>query len=476
MKILLVSTYELGRQPLHVASPAAALRRSGHEVRALDLAVDPWDPAAIEWADAVACSVYMHTSMRLALAAASRVRADRPDLPLCFYGLYAAVGRDATVAASVDCVIAGEYEPALVDWADRLAIDALATKIPLASRDPIVHLGKSAFALPARDLLPPLDRYARYVDGETERLVGAVEASHGCSERCRHCPVPAVYNGRTQVIDVGLLMADVSQLVAAGARHITFADPDFLSGPAHARRVIAAFAERFPDMSFDVTTKVEHVLANPDLWEDMAAAGCTLVVSAVESLNETILGLLDKGHTAAMADAAMVLLREHGVEPAPSFLPFTPWTTPSDVLDILDFVARHDLIPNVDAVQYTLRLLLPDQSLLLGLPEIAPFLDGYDAKALTHRWHAADPAVDTLQARLATLVEEGVANGAPATTLYCEVRGAVADAAGEPGAAEISPALLTAASRPRPRLTEPWFCCAEPTDRQLDAVVGPVPS
>ena len=40
MNVLLVSTYELGRQPLHVASPAAALLRAGHDVRALDLAVD----------------------------------------------------------------------------------------------------------------------------------------------------------------------------------------------------------------------------------------------------------------------------------------------------------------------------------------------------------------------------------------------------------------------------------------------------
>lgn len=476
MRILLVSTYELGRQPVHLASPAAALRSADHEVRALDLAVDPWDPTAIEWADAVAFSVYMHTSMRMALVAVARVRAEWPDLPVCFYGLYAAVGRDATVAAAVDRVIAGEYEPALVQWADDLAGDRSGRGTGGAPRDPIVHLGKSTFVLPARDLLPPLERYARYVDGETERLVGAVEASHGCSERCRHCPVPAVYDGRTQVIGVDLLMADIAQLVAAGAGHITFADPDFLSGPAHARRVVEAFAERFPDVSFDVTTKVEHVLAHPDLWQDMAAAGCALVVSAVESLNETILELLDKGHTAAMADAAMVLLREHGIEPAPSFLPFTPWATPADVLDILDFVARHDLIPNVDAVQYTLRLLLPDRSLLLEIPEVTRFLDGYDAEALTHRWRAADPAVDALQVELATLVERGVAAGAAATDLHCEVRRAVARAAGKPGAAELSPAVLMSAARPRARLTEPWFCCAEPTDRQLDAVAGTVTS
>ena len=90
MRVLLISTYELGHQPLHVASPAAALRRAGHEVRCLDLSVQPWDPDALDWAQAVGFSVPMHTAMRLALNAARRLRREHPRLPICFYGLYAA--------------------------------------------------------------------------------------------------------------------------------------------------------------------------------------------------------------------------------------------------------------------------------------------------------------------------------------------------------------------------------------------------
>nr|MDQ3306055.1 radical SAM protein [Actinomycetota bacterium] len=90
MRVLLVSTYELGHQPVHLASPAAALLRGGHEVVALDLSVQPWDTDLVGWAEAVAFSVPMHTAMRLALAAATALRRQRPGLPVCFYGLYAA--------------------------------------------------------------------------------------------------------------------------------------------------------------------------------------------------------------------------------------------------------------------------------------------------------------------------------------------------------------------------------------------------
>ena len=47
VRVLLVSTYELGHQPLHVASPAAALLAAGHQVRCLDLAVDGWDGTVV---------------------------------------------------------------------------------------------------------------------------------------------------------------------------------------------------------------------------------------------------------------------------------------------------------------------------------------------------------------------------------------------------------------------------------------------
>src|SRR4051794_41951749 len=85
MRVLLVSTYELGHQPLHVASPAAALHRAGHEVRCLDLSVQRWDTRALEWAQAVGFSVPMHTAMRLAMRAAAGGPPARPRPPRRFF-------------------------------------------------------------------------------------------------------------------------------------------------------------------------------------------------------------------------------------------------------------------------------------------------------------------------------------------------------------------------------------------------------
>jgi hypothetical protein len=282
-----------------------------------------------------------------------------------------------------------------------------------------------------------------------------VEASHGCVHRCRHCPVPAVYDGRIRIVGADVVLADVAALVGMGARHVTFGDPDFLNGRRHSLGVVAAMHERFPDLTFDVTTKVEHVLQHSDVWPELAAAGCLFVVCALESVDDEVLRRLDKGHTTAEAARAVALLREHGIEPRPSFLPFTPWTTPADVLDILAWVAEHDLIPNVDPVQYGIRLLLPEGSLLLDRPDVQPHLSAYDREALTYRWTSADPAADALQEEIAARVEwasgAGEAPGETFDALWALAR----DAAGR---GDEGPAIPAGSVEGRPRLTEPWFC------------------
>jgi radical SAM superfamily enzyme YgiQ (UPF0313 family) len=451
--VLLVSTYELGNQPLGLAKPAAALEAAGHQVRCVDVAVDPIPIAEFDWADRVAFSVPMHTAMRLALQVAESVRARRPELPLCFYGLYATVSRDLTVRNPADAVIAGEFESGLVAWAGG------------GEPGPVIQLTRKPARLPQRLRLPTLDRYTRLAAGGEERLVGSVEASRGCSHRCRHCPVPVVYDGRVRPVDEAAVVADVDQLVAAGARHLTFSDPDFLNMPGHSRRVIATVHPRHPELTFDCTVKVEHVLRHPDVWPEMADSGCVFVVSAFESVDDQILSFLDKGHTVADASESIILLRRHGIEVRPSWLPFTPWTTIDGLVDLLDFVIVHDLVPNVDPVQYAVRLLLPEGSLLLDRPEMTPSLGPFDADRLGWTWSHPDPAVDQLQQDLSALVEARVDQD-PGLTFDAIDRLVRDRSTAHRPRPEVG-AVSSGPSGPRPRLTESWFCCSEPTEAQL---------
>jgi hypothetical protein len=457
VRVLLVSTYELGHQPLHVAAPAAELIAAGHEVSALDLAVEGWDTGRLDEVDAVAISVPMHTALRLAIEAGERVRRLRPELPIAFYGLYAGVGKDRTLGRAADRLICGEYDDALVAWVDSLRTAEPATGVS-------VDIGRRSFRVPARHLLPPLDRYAHLATAGGHRTVGYVEASHGCRHRCRHCPIPAVYHGRYRITGADTVVADVDQLVEGGAGHVTFGDPDFLNGPAYALDVIETVHQKFPQLSFDVTVKVEHILASRHLWPRLADAGVIFVVSAIESLDEAILTRLAKDHSAEDADEAVAIVRSAGIDLHPTWLPFTPWTTAAGVADIASFIWRHDLAPVTDPVQLSIRLLIPDGSLMLDIADLAPHLTGYDPGALGYTWRAADPAMDILQAGLATRAEEGSTLGEPPTETLAAMTSIIGEAAGV-----VIDTPSAAFSPDRPRLSEPWFCCAEPTTVQLGA-------
>ncbi len=447
--ILLVACYELGHQPLAVAWPAAFLERHGYAPAVMDVSVEPFDAERVRRARLVAISVPMHTALRLGVAVARRVREINPACHVCFYGLYATLNADHLLAHGGDSVLAGELEEALVALAQRLEADGAGREAPAPPT-----LRRLEFPVPSRAGLPSLKKYAHLDrDGHLE-LVGFVQASRGCKHLCRHCPIPPIYGGRFFVVPRDVVLADVRQLVAAGARHVTFGDPDFLNGPRHALAVARALHAEFPEVTFDFTAKVEHLLRQQALLPELTGLGCLFIVSAVESLSDTVLGHLAKGHTRADVYAALGAVRAAGIALRPTWVPFTPWTTLDDYREIVEFIVREGLVDHVDPVQYSIRLLLPPGSLLLKSPAMRPHLGPLVAGGFYYRWTHPDARMDRLQQHIAAVVAEAAEAPEDAAVTFGRVR-ALADAA---AGLTPRPALPAGERRRAPRLTEPWFC------------------
>jgi radical SAM superfamily enzyme YgiQ (UPF0313 family) len=394
--------------------------------------------------------VQMHTALRLGQRVAARVRELNPTARLCFFGLYAPLHAEHLRSLGAAHVIGGEYEAELVSLAETL--DAGATP---AAR-PIV-LERLKFALPLRDALPPLDRYAKLlIDGE-ERLAGQVEATRGCLHLCRHCPIPSVYDGRFFVVQAEVVLEDIRRQVAAGARHITFGDADFLNGPNHVMEIVRRMHAEHPALTFDVTTKIEHILEHRELFPELAALGCVFVISAVESLTPKVLEILDKGHTAADVDAAIDIVHAAGIPLRPSLLPFTPWTPYEDYQALLAWIERRGLIDQIDPVHLAIRLLIPPGSKLLELDEVRAIIGELDAVRLSYAWTHPDPRMDELQKQVMDAAAAGADAGDDPPVVFARIQRLAGLVPGAPPAGKRAP-----------KLTEAWFCCAEPTEGQLD--------
>jgi hypothetical protein len=321
-----------------------------------------------------------------------------------------------------------------------------------------------AFIAPDRTGLPELTRYAHLVlpDGG-RKVTGFAETTRGCKHMCRHCPVVPVYQGKFRAVDKDVVLADIVQQVAMGAAHISFGDPDFFNGPTHALKVIEAMHARFPELTFNATIKIQHLLDHAVLLPVLRACGCLFVTSAVESVDDRILGYFDKHHTRADFERALTLCRANSIALAPTFVPFTPWTTLDGYLDLLHELARLNLQEAVPPVQLAIRLLVPQGSHLLHLPGFAEILEPFDPEVLGYPWRHADARVDALQQQVqaaAMRVESASRAGA-----FGEIWRLAHAAAGRE-----APSLDGAdPGQPVPRLSEPWYCCAEPTNQQLQS-------
>lgn len=464
--ILLVSCYELGHQPLGIAWPRAFLVRAGYATDHLDLSVDAFDEAKARSAQFVGIAVPMHTALRLGVRAAERIRELNPGSFICFYGLYALLNRDFLLQGVANAVLGAEFEDALVALVRQVVGGG--GRSARVSAEPI--LDRLAFPVPARNGLPGLDRYVHLARNGDRTPAAYVEASRGCLHECLHCPITPIYGGRFFAVPRDVVLEDVTRQVAAGAGHVTFGDPDFLNGPTHAIKIARAVHAEFPDLTFDFTAKVEHILAQRALFPEFAELGCAFVVSAVESLSDVVLANLEKGHTGADVPVALDIVRGAGIALRPSFVSFTPWTTLEDYEQLLDFVALEELVDQVDPVQFAIRLLIPPGSALLTRPGIRPYLGGLDAAAFTYRWTHPDPRMDLLQKDVAAIVERSTRDGEPGAVVVDRIRAAASAVSGRTerrGRRAVTSARL---SGPAARLTEPWFCCAEPTESQFSVV------
>jgi len=468
--ILLVSCYELGHQPIGIALPMGFLEQAGYAPASLDIAVEKVDLERITHARFVGISVPMHTALRLGVRVAELVRETNPSSHVCFYGLYASLNAEYLLNYVADSVIGGEYEAPLVQLIEALEQgDSLANVEGVSHRGKIIgpHLTRLPFAVPSRTGLPALERYAHLERAGAQHVVGYVEASRGCLHLCLHCPIVPVYEGRFFIVPAEVILEDIRRQVMAGATHITFGDPDFLNGPGHSLSIVRAMHAEFPHVTFDFTAKIEHILKHRLIFPELGSLGCLFVISAVESFSDLVLAKLEKGHTRADVFAALEIVRQAGITLRASLVPFTPWATFDDYLELFDIVESHDLIDATDAVQYTIRLLIPPGSALLARSDIHRFLGPLDQAGFQYRWTHPDPRMDKLHQEVSAVVEAAARTGEDPVATFDRLRATAYRFTDRQPPAPTAARTQSYDRRRPPRLTEPWFCCAEPTESQL---------
>ena len=456
MQVLLISTYDLGRQPFGLASPAAWIRETGATVICADLSRDSLPESVARNVDLIAIHLPMHTATRLALPLIERLKNLNRQAHVCCYGLYGPPNEVLLRQLGVHTVLGAEVEAELVALVEHL--QQISSSGSRASNFKLEEgnnkIPRLRFRVPDRTGLPALSRYASLCTGDGQRLVtGYTEASRGCRHLCRHCPIVPIYQGAFRVVPIDVVVADVRAQVDAGAKHITFGDPDFFNGPRHAVRVVEALARSFSNVTYDVTIKIQHLLSHSQYLRVLSDTGCLFVTSAVESVDDRVLALLDKGHTRKDFERAVELCERAKLSLSPTFVTFTPWTSVESYVDLLETIVRLDLVEVVSPIQLGVRLLIPKGSKLLELSEIRSLVEPFDQVNLIYPWRNLDPRVDMLQRDVMKII--GLRGSDVRRSVFNDIRSLAREAAG------LRPEMYPPPARPRatvPYLDEPWYC------------------
>ena len=100
------------------------------------------------------------------------------------------------------------------------------------------------------------------------------------------------------------------------------------------------------------------------------------------------------------------------------------------------------------------------------MPEVQSIVGLFDETALSYRWTHPDPRVDSLQRDVESQVQELSARGADRREIFEEIWRLVHQYMDRPLVPLPPPQTVWKAA---PYLSEPWYCCAEPTREQLEA-------
>lgn len=416
LNILLVSTFEGGFQPMTIASAATPLLKEGYNVSVLDTYVDGIEEKHFIGPDLIAISVPLFDSVHPGVEIAKKVRELNPGAHITFFGQHATINSERFVGKYCDTCISGEWEKPLVNLVEHLSDKTLSqpdgvVTIDQVENGKVIHpyMSRDHLDIPTRDVLPPLYKYPQTQIDKllgSQQIVGSTEITRGCHHKCLYCSVFAAYDGKVIMISDDIVIQDVRNLVDGGMTHLTFIDADFINAKYHGVKILRKLHSEFPELTYDFTTRIDHILENRETILEMADLGVRFITSALEFPSELVLDAVGKDTSIEQIEDAIAFLRNTSIKLNPTFIMYNPWTTLEDLANFRTFVERNDLDSIIDPIQYETRLYLYKGSPLLQTPSIK-------ALELTDHefhvdWKHPDPRVDELYFENLTPTEEGI--------------------------------------------------------------------
>jgi N-acetylglutamate synthase-like GNAT family acetyltransferase/SAM-dependent methyltransferase/pyruvate-formate lyase-activating enzyme len=409
--VALISTYETGFQPLLVSTAGASFIKHGITPDAYDLYLNKSAKTGIENHSFVGIGLALFDSLDGGISIAKEIRERNPDAHICFYGPYASLNKERLLPYGNSCII-GDWEKTIVELAGAVLDNNDWTNVPQVysgnSKEVKFKFDRDYCVVPARHLLPPVYTYTNtFIENilSKKMVVGNIETTRGCHHSCKFCSVYASSGTKVKFADLEVIMEDVGQLAKNGVEHITFVDAEFINDIKFSLAVVNRIHDQYPHLTYDFTTRVDHVVENKDAIAEFKRTGCIAITTSIEFPREDILSKLDKAITLKDILEAMEIFRRNGIKVHTTFVTFNPWTDLEGLMNLAHFIKVNNLEDVIDPIQYETRLHLYKGSPLLKDETLSGL--ALHEQEFHYEWEHPDPQVEEVFQRMVKPVQEG---------------------------------------------------------------------
>ena len=260
------------------------------------------------------------------------LRAHAPDV-LQLWGGHLASGLGAaalTLVPELDGVVIGQGEQLLPHIVKTWLSDRF---VPVAAGVVWSDRRPARAAITRRypdwtQLLPERTRSPEWYAGNGARIV----TSLGCPYDCSFCTTPGFSQRRVTRRTPSSVVEEMHLLqLRFGVTRFWFNDDLFIDGSrvskARAREIASAIAQLDPRTRFRILSRSDTFVADPQLLDELHAAGLDTLYVGLESGDDDALREISKRTTAAVNYRLVEMLRDRGIFLQPGFIMFTPHST-----------------------------------------------------------------------------------------------------------------------------------------------------
>jgi len=343
-------------QPLGTLYVAAAMQKSGHEVRFYNGAFMGHDEiiAQVKEFQPKFTGLYSTT---FGWEKAKRTAATLKNLP---GEVFITVGGPYPVAVQEEClrdcpdidaVVTGEGEITAVEMLARLesgrdleGVGGVAfrqggniKKNP--PRPLITNLDSLPF--PARELLGEAEKYIPPPATYKRKPVAVIMTARGCNRHCLYCfQIDKYRKSGIRYRSVENVMAEIELLLSQGYREIKFIDDTLAADYTRAMRIATEIKKRGLDFTWFASAVVNQV--DKPLLQAFRDAGCWAILFGAESGVQKDLNAIRKGITPDQIRSAVKAAKEVGLTVYTPFLFGIPGQTYEDGLKSIEFALELD--------------------------------------------------------------------------------------------------------------------------------------